>query len=95
MILALILAFSIFWSKADDQPISRSKKIRSKIEVLKFGLLSGKYGNCIFLQVMLWHMDSAPALKCNDNRLKSWLAGHLRERQCTLEEQVQYVNVWG
>ena len=30
-------------------------------------------------QVMQWHMDSAPALKCNGYGLKSWLAGHLEK----------------
>ena len=36
---------------------------------------------CIYistiLPVMLWHVDSAPALKCNGYGLESWLAGHL------------------
>ena len=31
------------------------------------------------LAVMLWHMDSVAALKCNDYRLESWLAGHLEK----------------
>ena len=31
----------------------------------------------IILAVMLWHMDGAPALKCNDYGLESLLAGHL------------------
>ena len=48
MILGLILVFGIFWSKADDRPISRPQKISSKIKVLRFGLLSGKYGNQFF-----------------------------------------------
>ena len=30
-------------------------------------------------QVMLWHMDSAPALKCNGYKLESWLAGDLEK----------------
>ena len=40
-------------------------------------------------------MDSAAALKCNGSELESWLVGHLREKQCTLEGQAQYVNVQG
>ena len=40
------------------------------------------------LPVLLWCMDSAPALKCNGNVLESWVAGHLdKEAQCE--------NVWG
>ena len=31
----------------------------------------------IILQVTLWHVDSAPALKCNGYKIESWLAGHL------------------
>ena len=31
------------------------------------------------LAVMLWHVDSAPALKCKGSGLKSWLAGHLEK----------------
>ena len=33
----------------------------------------------VILQVTLWHVDSAPALKCNGYKLKSWLAGHLEK----------------
>ena len=29
------------------------------------------------IRVMLWHVDSAPFLKCNGCGLESWLAGHL------------------
>ena len=43
----------------------------------------------IILAVMLWHTDSAAALKCNGYRLESLLARHLdkdsvnwREAQC-------------
>ena len=35
------------------------------------------------LQVTLWHMDSAPALKCNGYGLESWLAGHLEKAMYT------------
>ena len=28
------------------------------------------------LAMILWHVDCAAALKCNDYRLESWLAGH-------------------
>ena len=31
------------------------------------------------LAVMLWHVDSAPALKCIGSGLKSLLAGHLEK----------------
>ena len=50
----------------------------------------------VFLQVMLWCIFSAPALKCKDYRLESQLAEHLdsvRERQCTLEGEAWYVSV--
>ena len=33
----------------------------------------------MILQVMLWHVESAPALKCNGYGLESWLAGHLEK----------------
>ena len=33
----------------------------------------------IILQVMLWFVDSAPALKYHGYRLQSWLAGHLEK----------------
>ena len=33
----------------------------------------------MLLQVMLCHMDSAPALKYNGKGLASWMAGHLRK----------------
>ena len=38
----MILAFGIFWSKADHRPISRPQKISSKITVLQFGILKQK-----------------------------------------------------
>ena len=45
----------------------------------------------IILQVMLWCMDSAPALKW---LLVGIFAGKmLGERQCILEGKAQYVNV--
>ena len=61
MILGLILAFGIFWSKADDCPISRPRKIRSKIKVLKFGLSSGKYD--IFDLILIAVLNSNLFLK--------------------------------
>ena len=33
----------------------------------------------LILQVMLWHVDSGPALKFNDDELESWLAGYLEK----------------
>ena len=48
----------------------------------------------IFLAVMLLHVDSAAALKCNGYDLKSLLAEHLRQWQCTLLG-AWYVNVLG
>ena len=33
----------------------------------------------IIVPVTLWRIDSAPALKCNDYQLESWLAGHLKK----------------
>ena len=44
----------------------------------------------IILQVMLWHVDSAPALKCNSYGLESCL-----ERQCAMELDALHVNVRG
>ena len=43
--------------------------------------------NCHNLQVMLVHVDSAPALKCNGVGLESWLTGHLGKGNvyCTLK----------
>ena len=31
------------------------------------------------LAVILWYMDSVPALQCNGYRLESWLAQHLEK----------------
>ena len=47
------------------------------------------------LQLMLWHMDSAPTLKYYGHQLESSASRTLRERQCTLEGKVRYVNVQG
>ena len=41
---------------------------------------------------MLRHIDGAPALKYNDDRLESWLAGHL-EKGSVHWRQARYVNV--
>ena len=46
------------------------------------------------VQLMLWRMDSAPALKCNDYRLESRIARQLEKSKCTLEREVWYVNIW-
>ena len=44
----------------------------------------------IILQVMLWHVDNAPALKYNGYKLKSWPAGHLEKGSV----QCEGVHIW-
>ena len=47
----------------------------------------------VIMQVLLWHVDSAPALKCHCHGLESWLAEHLDNVLCTLYGEAQHVNV--
>ena len=46
----------------------------------------------IILAVMLWRVDGAAALKCNDNRLKFLQAGHL-DKGSVHWEGTRHVNV--